>query len=108
MWNVIAKGATKDTAAVIQVHKHKSQISGAVKAGDQGKNQEIFKTWFYQDLVIKVCKKEESPRQHLTPTTVPALRFPVTPPPSHFPSQIQSLNLPYLTVSLAVWKNFHG
>lgn len=37
MWNVIAKRTTKETVAVIQVHKHKSQISGAVKAGDQGK-----------------------------------------------------------------------
>ena len=37
MWNVIAKGTTKETIAVIQVHKHKSQISGAVKAGDQEK-----------------------------------------------------------------------
>ena len=38
------------------------------------------------------------------------LRDPTCPhcPPSHVPSQIQSLNLPYLTVSLAVWKDFHG
>ena len=70
MWNVIAKGATKDTAAVIQVHKHKSQISGAVKAGDQGKNQEIFKTWFYQEMeyflnsLEKLMKRQEHLLMH--------------------------------------------